>query len=160
VRESGLAWTFLQPNSFMSNTLQWVPQLRAGNVITAPFADVLGRELRFEPQSNDDARAEMSANMPAEYAGRHATARAGSSTSPWPAWSPYSTPSSAEAPLRLWRAVLGAALGVAVGLGAAAAALSCVLQLRWQRRAHVEARPTDILSPTPGESAVMADEAR
>ncbi len=115
VRESDLAWTFLQPNSFMSNTLQWVPQLRAGNVITAPFADVpiatidpydiaavsavaltsadhggrsyrlsgpealrpadrvrilagvLGRELRFEPQSNDDARAEMSANMPAEY---------------------------------------------------------------------------------------------
>ena len=30
VRESGLAWTFLQPNSFMSNTLQWVPQLSAG----------------------------------------------------------------------------------------------------------------------------------
>ena len=40
VRESGLTWTFLQPNSFMSNTLRWAPQLRAGDVIRAPFADV------------------------------------------------------------------------------------------------------------------------
>jgi uncharacterized protein YbjT (DUF2867 family) len=39
VRDSGLAWTFLQP-SFMSNTLQWIPQLRAGDVVRAPFADV------------------------------------------------------------------------------------------------------------------------
>jgi uncharacterized protein YbjT (DUF2867 family) len=115
VRESGVAWTFLQPNSLMTNTLQWVPQLRAGDVIRAPFADVaiatidpadigavavkalatdelegrslrlsgpealypadrarilgaaLGRELRFEAQTNEDARAEMSAAMPAEY---------------------------------------------------------------------------------------------
>jgi uncharacterized protein YbjT (DUF2867 family) len=115
VRESGLAWTFLQPNSFMSNTLQWVDQLRQGDTIRAPFAGVrvatidpfdiaavaaaalttdahagrsyrlsgpeshlpaervavlarvLGRDLRFEAQSNDEARAEMSAAMPAEY---------------------------------------------------------------------------------------------
>lgn len=40
VRESGVAWTFLQPNTFMSNTLQWVPQLRAGDVVQAPFAEV------------------------------------------------------------------------------------------------------------------------
>ena len=40
VRESGLSWTFLQPNSFMSNTLQWASQLRAGDVVRAPFADV------------------------------------------------------------------------------------------------------------------------
>jgi uncharacterized protein YbjT (DUF2867 family) len=40
VRESGLEWTFLQPNSFMTNTLQWAPQLRQGDVIRAPFADV------------------------------------------------------------------------------------------------------------------------
>ncbi len=40
VRQSGLAWTFLQPNSFMSNTLQWIPQLRAGDVVRAPFAGV------------------------------------------------------------------------------------------------------------------------
>jgi uncharacterized protein YbjT (DUF2867 family) len=115
VIDSGLAWTFLQPNSFMTNTFQWLPQLRDGHVIRAPFADVaiatidpadigavavkamatdelegrslrlsgpqalypadrvrilaeaLGRELRFEAQSNEEARAEMSAAMPAAY---------------------------------------------------------------------------------------------
>jgi uncharacterized protein YbjT (DUF2867 family) len=40
VRESGLAWTFLQPNSFMTNTLRWLPQLRAGDIVRLPFADV------------------------------------------------------------------------------------------------------------------------
>jgi uncharacterized protein YbjT (DUF2867 family) len=115
VRDSGLAWTFLQPNSFMANTLQWIPQLRAGDVVRAPFADVpvatidphdvaavsaraltssdhegrsyrlsgpdsllpadrvrllgqvLGRELRFEGQSDLEAREKMLASMPAEY---------------------------------------------------------------------------------------------
>lgn len=115
VRESGLSWTFLQPNSFMSNTLQWAPQLRAGDVVRAPFADapvatidpydvaavsalalttrghdgrsyrlsgpesllpadrvrvlarVLGRDLRFEGQSDAEAREEMTAAMPVEY---------------------------------------------------------------------------------------------
>jgi uncharacterized protein YbjT (DUF2867 family) len=115
VRESGLAWTFLQPNTFMSNTLQWAPQLGTGDVVRAPFAEVpvatidprdvaavsaralmapehegrayrlsgpeslrpadrvavlarvLGRDLRFEPQSNEEARAEMSRTMPPEY---------------------------------------------------------------------------------------------
>jgi uncharacterized protein YbjT (DUF2867 family) len=115
VRQSGLGWTFLQPNTFMTNTFQWTAQLRRGDVIRAPFpdvsvatvdpddigavaavaltsdagdgrayrlsgpeslsppervailADVLGRELRFEPQTDEEARAEMSAAMPAEY---------------------------------------------------------------------------------------------
>jgi len=115
VRESGIRWTFLQPNSFMTNTFQWIPQLREGDVIRAPFADVaiatidpadigavtskaltsdelegrslrlsgpqslypadrvrilgsaLGRDLRFEAQSDETAREEMSAAMPAEY---------------------------------------------------------------------------------------------
>jgi uncharacterized protein YbjT (DUF2867 family) len=115
VRESGLAWTFLQPSSFMSNTLQWVPQLRAGDVVRAPFPDVrvatidpydvaavsaaaltsrahdgqsyrvsgpdsllpadrvrvlgevLGRDLRFEGQSDAEARLEMLGSMPPEY---------------------------------------------------------------------------------------------
>ena len=114
VRESGVAWTFLQPDSFMSNTLQWAPQLRAEDVVHAPFAGVrvatidpydvaavsaaalagghegrsyrlsgpesllpadrvsvlarvLGRDLRFEAQSDADARAEMSGAMPAQY---------------------------------------------------------------------------------------------
>jgi len=115
VRQSGLAWTFLQPNTFMTNTFQWLPQLRHGDVVRAPFpdvrvatidpedigavaavalasdasdgrayrlsgpealtpadrvailADVLGRELRFDGQSNEEARAEMTATMPADY---------------------------------------------------------------------------------------------
>jgi uncharacterized protein YbjT (DUF2867 family) len=115
VRESGVPWTFLQPNSFMSGTLQWASQLQAGDVVRAPFADVrvatidpfdvaavaavalteagheghsyrlsgpdsllpaervgvlarvLGRDLRFEPQSDADAREEMSGAMPEEY---------------------------------------------------------------------------------------------
>jgi uncharacterized protein YbjT (DUF2867 family) len=115
VRESGVPWTFLQPNSFMSSTLQWTSQLQAGDVVRAPFADVrvatidpydvaavaavalteaghegrsyrlsgpdsllpsdrvgvlakvLGRDLRFEAQSDADARAEMSGAMPEEY---------------------------------------------------------------------------------------------
>jgi uncharacterized protein YbjT (DUF2867 family) len=40
VRESGLAWTFVQPNSLMSNTLRWLPQLREGDVIHDAFGDV------------------------------------------------------------------------------------------------------------------------
>jgi uncharacterized protein YbjT (DUF2867 family) len=115
VRESGLPWTFLQPNSFMTNTLRWIPQIREGDLVQAPFADVaiatidpadiasvavkaltsdeledrslrlsgpealypadrvrilgaaLGRELRFEGQSDEAARHEMSAATPAEY---------------------------------------------------------------------------------------------
>ncbi|GAB3741364.1 NAD(P)H-binding protein [Microlunatus parietis] len=40
VRASGLAWTFLRPVSFMTNTYEWRPQLAAGDVVRAPFADV------------------------------------------------------------------------------------------------------------------------
>ncbi|WP_062983082.1 NAD(P)H-binding protein [Nocardia anaemiae] len=40
VRESGLAWTFLRPRSFMSNALRWLPQLEQGDVIRAQFPDV------------------------------------------------------------------------------------------------------------------------
>jgi uncharacterized protein YbjT (DUF2867 family) len=115
VRDSGVAWTVLRPSGFMSNALRWLPQLRSGDVVRAPFADVpiaaidpfdiaavaahvlladghdgatymlsgpaplrpgeqlevlgtlLGRELRLKGQSNAEARAEMSAAMPAEY---------------------------------------------------------------------------------------------
>jgi uncharacterized protein YbjT (DUF2867 family) len=115
VRESGLSWTFLQPNSFMTNALRWLPQLREGDVVRVPFAGVpiatidpadiaavaakglttreldgrslrlsgprallpaeqleilgaaLGRDLRLEGQSDEEARAEMSAAMPAAY---------------------------------------------------------------------------------------------
>jgi uncharacterized protein YbjT (DUF2867 family) len=115
VRESGLAWTILRAFGFMSNTLQWLPQLQAGDMIRAPWADVpiamidphdiaavaavaltsaghashvytlsgpesllpadrvrilgevLGRDLTFEAQPDDVARAEMSKSMPAAY---------------------------------------------------------------------------------------------
>jgi uncharacterized protein YbjT (DUF2867 family) len=115
VRDSGLPWTILRPSGFASNALQWAPQIRAGDVVRAPFGGVrvavidpydiaavaalaltsaghegrtyrltgpqallpgdrvrvlgtvLGRDLRFEAQPDDEARAEMSAAMPAEY---------------------------------------------------------------------------------------------
>jgi uncharacterized protein YbjT (DUF2867 family) len=115
IRASGLAWTFIQPNSFMTNALRWLPQLQAGDTIRLPFADVpiatvdpadiaevassalttdrhegrsyrlsgpesllpaeqvaivgaaIGRDLRFEAQSDEEARAEMAAAMPVEY---------------------------------------------------------------------------------------------
>ncbi|QNE21235.1 NAD(P)H-binding protein [Kribbella qitaiheensis] len=37
---SGLEWTFLRPNTFMSNTLRWLDQLRAGDVVRVQFPDV------------------------------------------------------------------------------------------------------------------------
>jgi len=114
-RGSGLAWTIVRPAALMSNTFGWLPQLRAGNLVRAPFpraraavidpADIaavaavaltaaghdgavyevsgpqslapadrvailgqtLGRDVRFEAQSDDEARAEMSQAMPAQY---------------------------------------------------------------------------------------------
>lgn len=40
VQNSGLEWTFLRPNTFMSNTLRWLDQLRAGDVVRVQFPDV------------------------------------------------------------------------------------------------------------------------
>lgn len=38
IEASGLAWTFLQPGMFASNTLLWwAPQIRAGNVVRWPY---------------------------------------------------------------------------------------------------------------------------
>jgi uncharacterized protein YbjT (DUF2867 family) len=115
VSESGLPWTFLRPNSFMSNAYRWLPQLEEGNLIRGPFGDVAistidpddlgavaaralttgehegqtyrlsgpealrpaeqvailakftGRDLRFEAQTDAEARAEMEGQMPKEY---------------------------------------------------------------------------------------------
>jgi uncharacterized protein YbjT (DUF2867 family) len=115
LQQSGIPVALLRPNSFMSNTLRWLGQIRADSTIREAFADVaiatndprdiaavaavglladapvtqayritgpealrpaeraailgdvLGRELRFEPISNEDARREMSASMPPEY---------------------------------------------------------------------------------------------
>jgi uncharacterized protein YbjT (DUF2867 family) len=38
VRESGLGHTFLRPNAFATNSLQWEPQIRLGDTVRGPFA--------------------------------------------------------------------------------------------------------------------------
>ena len=115
LEESGIPATFLRPNSFMSNALRWLPQIKSGAPIREAFSEVaiatnhprdiaavgavglladepqtrayritgpeplraadrvailsevLGRELAFEPLSNEDARRQMSASMPEAY---------------------------------------------------------------------------------------------
>ncbi|MBO1331028.1 NmrA family NAD(P)-binding protein [Streptomyces sp. VRA16 Mangrove soil] len=115
VRASGLAWTFLRPCAFMSNSLEWADQLRKGDVVRAAFpavraavldpydigevaarvlrsdaydgrslalsgpealtpadrvrilGEALGRPLRFEGLSDEEARADFSARMPQPY---------------------------------------------------------------------------------------------
>ena len=39
VRSSGVPWTILRPSGFMSNALRWLPQLRTGDLVRAPFPD-------------------------------------------------------------------------------------------------------------------------
>jgi uncharacterized protein YbjT (DUF2867 family) len=115
VRDCGVPWTILRPSGFQSNALRWRAQLRAGDVVRAPWpdvriaaidpadiaavaatvltepghegeayalsgpealttgeqvqtlADVLGRPLRYEPQTDEEARAEMAQNTPAPF---------------------------------------------------------------------------------------------
>jgi uncharacterized protein YbjT (DUF2867 family) len=115
VRDSGVAWTVLRPSGYASNALRWLPQLRQGDVVRAPWpevaiatidpadigavaatvltepghegrahalsgpepltpgeqveqlAAVLERPLRYEPLSDQQARAEMAADTPAPY---------------------------------------------------------------------------------------------
>jgi uncharacterized protein YbjT (DUF2867 family) len=40
VRAAGVAWTVLRPSGYQSNALRWLPQLRDGNVVRAPWPDV------------------------------------------------------------------------------------------------------------------------
>jgi uncharacterized protein YbjT (DUF2867 family) len=115
VRSSGVAWTLVRPSGFASNALRWLPQLRAGDLVRAPFANapiasidphdiaavaavaltteghesrsyalsgpeaqipakqveilarVLGRDLRFEAQPDEEARAELGRSAPAGF---------------------------------------------------------------------------------------------
>jgi uncharacterized protein YbjT (DUF2867 family) len=115
VRDSGVAWSVLRASGFQSNALRWLPQLREGDVVRAPWpdipiaaidpadiaavaatvltesghggtaytlsgpapltpgeqvatlADVLGRPLRYEPLSDEQARTEMAETTPAAY---------------------------------------------------------------------------------------------
>ncbi|WJV49398.1 NAD(P)H-binding protein [Streptomyces flavofungini] len=41
VRESGLGWTMLRPGAFGTNSLQWAPQVRAGDTVRGPFGDAV-----------------------------------------------------------------------------------------------------------------------
>jgi uncharacterized protein YbjT (DUF2867 family) len=66
VRESGVPWAVLQPSGFMSNALQWAPQLRAGDVVRAPFAEV--RIATIDP--HDIAVVASRALLSDEHAGR------------------------------------------------------------------------------------------
>ncbi|MGZ6673563.1 MAG: NAD(P)H-binding protein [Solirubrobacteraceae bacterium] len=115
VRASGVPFTILRSFGFMSNALRWRDQLKAGDVVREPFADVavamvdpydlaavaaaalvsdghegrsyvvsgpealrpadrvrtlgaaLGRDLRLDALSDEEARAQMTAEMPVEY---------------------------------------------------------------------------------------------
>jgi uncharacterized protein YbjT (DUF2867 family) len=115
VRSGGIPWTILRPFGFMTNALEWAPQLRAVDVVRAPFGgvriavidpadiaavaatalleeghdgrvyalsgpqallpadrvrvlgEVLGRDLRFEAQPDDEAWTDMTARMPEAY---------------------------------------------------------------------------------------------
>ena len=40
VRDSGVGWTILRPSGFHSNALRWLPQLREGDVVRAPWPAV------------------------------------------------------------------------------------------------------------------------
>jgi uncharacterized protein YbjT (DUF2867 family) len=40
VRGSDLDWTVLRPSGYQSNALRWLPQLRRGDVVRAPWPDV------------------------------------------------------------------------------------------------------------------------
>ena len=40
VRDAGVPWTVLRPSGFHSNVLRWLPQLRHGDVVRAPWPDV------------------------------------------------------------------------------------------------------------------------
>ena len=37
IEDSGVAWTFLRPTGFASNTLMWADQIRSGDVVRWPF---------------------------------------------------------------------------------------------------------------------------
>ncbi|MFF3360114.1 NAD(P)H-binding protein [Streptomyces misionensis] len=52
IRESGLEWTFLRPNAFATNALQWAPQIRAGDTVRGVYAGA-----RTAPIHEDDIAA-------------------------------------------------------------------------------------------------------
>jgi uncharacterized protein YbjT (DUF2867 family) len=61
VRASGVAWTILRPNGFMSNALQWAPAIQATGEVHAPFGD-----LASSPVDPDDIAAAAAAVLLAD----------------------------------------------------------------------------------------------
>jgi uncharacterized protein YbjT (DUF2867 family) len=66
VRDSGIAWTILRPYAFAANALRWVPELRAGDVVRVPFADVANAVI----DPFDIARVAATALLSGEHDGR------------------------------------------------------------------------------------------
>jgi uncharacterized protein YbjT (DUF2867 family) len=48
IHESGIAWTFLRPSTFMSNALWWLPSLKAEGVVRDPVGS--GRSASIDPK--------------------------------------------------------------------------------------------------------------
>lgn len=48
IHESGIAWTFLRPSTFMSNALWWLPSLKAEGVVRDPVGP--GRSASIDPE--------------------------------------------------------------------------------------------------------------
>jgi uncharacterized protein YbjT (DUF2867 family) len=61
VRASGVAWTILRPNGFMSNALQWAPAIQSAGEVHAPFGD-----LASSPVDPDDIAAAAAAVLLAD----------------------------------------------------------------------------------------------
>jgi uncharacterized protein YbjT (DUF2867 family) len=66
VRESGLAWTFVRPTSFMSNALRLADQIRTGDTVRVPFPDAYTTDV--DPY--DIAHVALAALRSDRYAGR------------------------------------------------------------------------------------------
>ncbi|MEV0334756.1 NAD(P)H-binding protein [Nocardia sp. NPDC050717] len=66
VRESGLEWTILRPNTFASNTLSWIEPLRAGHPVPNLYGD--GKQAVVDPR--DVAEVAATALRAGGYDGR------------------------------------------------------------------------------------------
>jgi uncharacterized protein YbjT (DUF2867 family) len=67
LRDSGLAWTFLRPRAFMSNTLSWARSVREEGVVRALHGT--SRNANVDPQDIADVAVRVLTD-PAEHAGR------------------------------------------------------------------------------------------
>ena len=96
VTQSGVPWTILRPFGFMSNALRWVDQLREGDVVREPFANVAvavidphdiaavaASALRDEGHEGNSVRPERSAGAAARRPRRGSSARRSDATCGW-----------------------------------------------------------------------------